>query len=34
LLTQRASLMRFADKPMTMDEWDAKWCSAGENVSN
>ena len=23
-----------ADKPMTMDEWDAKWCSAGENVSN
>ena len=23
-----------ADKPMTMDEWAQKWCSAGENVSN
>jgi hypothetical protein len=23
-----------ADKPMTMDEWEQKWCSAGENVSN
>jgi len=22
-----------ADKPMTMDEWEQKWCSAGENVS-
>jgi hypothetical protein len=23
-----------ADKPMTMDEWEQKWCSPGENVSN
>jgi hypothetical protein len=23
-----------ADKPMTMDEWQQKWCSAGEKVSN
>jgi hypothetical protein len=23
-----------ADKPMTMDEWAQKWCSAGQNVSN
>ena len=23
-----------ADRPMTMDEWEQKWCSAGDNVSN
>jgi hypothetical protein len=23
-----------ADKPMTMDEWAAKYCSPRENVSN
>jgi hypothetical protein len=23
-----------ADKPMTMDEWAAKYCSPGQNVSN
>ena len=22
-----------ADKPMTMDEWEQKWYSAGENVT-